>query len=128
VSGGPANDFIEDFDLFPDEVSGGSGDDRIVVRQSVFGGVGRETVTCGAGFDLVFADQRDSVASDCESVEYPSSTAANSGELSIAANSGDFCIEEVPVQSKFPRSDGLAATAPCGARPMGFIRQLSEVR
>jgi hypothetical protein len=119
VSGGPANDFIEDFDLFPDEVSGGSGDDRIVVRQSVFGGVGRETVTCGAGFDLVFADQRDSVASDCESVEYPSST---------AANSGDFCIEEVPVQSKFPRSDGLAATAPCGARPMGFIRQLSEVR
>jgi Ca2+-binding RTX toxin-like protein/DNA-binding beta-propeller fold protein YncE len=49
--------------LGPDLVDGGAGDDRInVVRGEI------DTVRCGPGRDVVFADPADHVAGDCESV------------------------------------------------------------
>jgi hypothetical protein len=47
----------------PDSIFGLAGNDRIRVS-----GGGRDQVTCGAGFDRVVADSRDSVSRDCESV------------------------------------------------------------
>ena len=48
-----------------DELNGGAGDDRIGGR-----GDGRtaDTITCGAGTDIVRADRNDVVAADCEHV------------------------------------------------------------
>ena len=46
-----------------DSFSGGGGNDRITSRDSR-----RETVRCGAGRDIVTADRRDRVFSDCERV------------------------------------------------------------
>ena len=46
-----------------DTVDGGAGNDRIHVRDGE-----ADTVTCGAGFDVVRADFKDKVATDCERV------------------------------------------------------------
>ena len=49
--------------LDPDTISGGPGNDRInVVRGDI------DSVRCGAGRDVVFADPGDRVAGDCEDV------------------------------------------------------------
>jgi len=62
ILGGSGNDRIfGNFD--PDRIDAGTGDDRI----SVISG-GADTVACGRGNDVVFADPRDKIASDCESV------------------------------------------------------------
>ena len=47
-----------------DTVNGGAGNDRIHVRDGE-----PDTVTCGDGFDVVRADDEDSVATDCERVK-----------------------------------------------------------
>ncbi len=62
IFGGAGNDTIFG-NLDPDEIDGGSGNDRINVVHG-----GNDVVTCGRGNDVVFADARDSVAADCESV------------------------------------------------------------
>jgi Ca2+-binding RTX toxin-like protein len=46
-----------------DAVKGGTGGDTLRVRDGL-----RDTVNCGTGSDLVIADSRDSVASNCERV------------------------------------------------------------
>jgi Ca2+-binding RTX toxin-like protein len=62
IFGGSGNDTIYgNYD--GDTIDGGTGDDRINV---VHGGT--DTVTCGRGNDVVFADPRDVVAADCESI------------------------------------------------------------
>jgi Ca2+-binding RTX toxin-like protein len=62
ISGGSGNDEIFG-NLDPDTISGGPGNDRInVVRGD------HDTVRCGPGHDVVFADPADRVASDCEDV------------------------------------------------------------
>ena len=62
IFGGGGHDTIFG-NLDADEVEGGSGNDRINV---IHGGV--DVVRCGRGRDIVFADPRDRVARDCESV------------------------------------------------------------
>ena len=66
VEGGAGDDrfdlWWEDF-LDDDTVFGDAGDDRI----NVVGG-GRDTVDCGDGTDVVFADASDVIAPDCEDV------------------------------------------------------------
>lgn len=47
-----------------DKISGGAGNDRIDAKDGV-----RDTVKCGAGKDVVYADRRDVVAKDCERVK-----------------------------------------------------------
>jgi Ca2+-binding RTX toxin-like protein len=50
-------------------VSGGSGDDRIDVRNAARRDRGTaDTVSCGSGNDAVLADEADRVAADCEYV------------------------------------------------------------
>ena len=62
IFGGHGNDRIFG-NLGPDTIQGGPGDDRInVVRGET------DSVTCGAGKDVVFADPNDHVARDCESI------------------------------------------------------------
>jgi Ca2+-binding RTX toxin-like protein len=62
IAGGSGNDEIFG-NLDPDTISGGPGDDRInVVRGDV------DSVRCGPGRDVVFADPGDKVAGDCEDV------------------------------------------------------------
>jgi Ca2+-binding RTX toxin-like protein len=62
IAGGSGNDEVFG-NLDPDTISGGPGDDRInVVRGDV------DSVRCGPGHDVVFADPADSVAGDCEDV------------------------------------------------------------
>jgi Ca2+-binding RTX toxin-like protein len=62
IAGGSGNDEIFG-NLDPDTISGGPGDDRInVVRGDI------DSVRCGPGRDVVFADPGDSVAGDCEDV------------------------------------------------------------
>jgi Ca2+-binding RTX toxin-like protein len=62
IAGGAGNDQIFG-NLDPDVISGGPGDDRInVVRGD------HDTVRCGPGRDVVFADPADEVAADCEDV------------------------------------------------------------
>ena len=46
-----------------DRIDGGPGNDRINVVDKT-----ADRVVCGPGNDVVFADPRDSVAKDCESV------------------------------------------------------------
>jgi Ca2+-binding RTX toxin-like protein len=62
IFGGSGNDTIYgNYD--GDTIDGGTGNDRINV---VHGGI--DVVTCGRGQDVVFADPRDVVAADCESI------------------------------------------------------------
>jgi Ca2+-binding RTX toxin-like protein len=62
ISGGSGDDEIFG-NLDPDTISGGPGNDRInVVRGD------HDTVRCGGGEDIVFADPADRVASDCEHI------------------------------------------------------------
>jgi Ca2+-binding RTX toxin-like protein len=62
ISGGSGNDEIFG-NLDSDTISGGPGNDRInVVRGDA------DTVRCGGGHDIVFADPGDRVAADCEDV------------------------------------------------------------
>ncbi|MDP1849331.1 MAG: calcium-binding protein [Solirubrobacteraceae bacterium] len=62
ILGGAGNDTIYgNYDS--DTIDGGTGNDRINV---VHGGT--DTVVCGRGKDVVFADPRDKIAKDCESV------------------------------------------------------------
>jgi Ca2+-binding RTX toxin-like protein len=52
-----------------DSFAGGAGGDRIDARdRSLADRRTRDRISCGAGRDVVFADPRDSVARDCESV------------------------------------------------------------
>jgi Ca2+-binding RTX toxin-like protein len=71
--GGDGNDYLwamahKDVDRTAgepaDTVHGENGDDRIRVRDGE-----ADTVTCGLGFDKVFADRKDNVAADCELVQ-----------------------------------------------------------
>lgn len=48
---------------WPDYLDGGAGNDTVRAR-----GGGKDTVRCGPGRDVVFADRRDEVASNCERV------------------------------------------------------------
>ncbi len=62
ILGGAGNDQIfGNYD--PDTIDGGTGNDRISVIHG-----GADVVVCGPGNDIVFADPRDRVAGDCESV------------------------------------------------------------
>ena len=62
ILGGAGNDTIYgNYDA--DTIEGGSGNDRINVVHG-----GNDVVACGPGSDVVFADPRDRVAGDCESV------------------------------------------------------------
>jgi Ca2+-binding RTX toxin-like protein len=62
VRGGTGNDRLSG-GSGEDEISGGSGNDRIFARDNQ-----RDVIRCGPGFDRVYADRIDSVASDCERV------------------------------------------------------------
>jgi Ca2+-binding RTX toxin-like protein len=65
--------FPVDVDASHDTFSGGDGADRFYVVNE---GAGvRDTVSCGSGIDKVFADQKDSVTSDCEKVRRSESDA-----------------------------------------------------
>jgi Ca2+-binding RTX toxin-like protein len=70
VAGGKGNDFMVDGDFNPriqqeDKLSGGAGKDVIiVVNRPAF----EDLVSCGDGFDRVWADREDLVAPDCERV------------------------------------------------------------
>ncbi len=62
ILGGSGNDTIYgNYDS--DRIDGGSGNDRINVIHG-----GRDTVVCGRGRDVVFADPSDRIAKDCESI------------------------------------------------------------
>ena len=62
ILGGAGNDTIYG-NLDTDTIDGGTGNDRINVVHG-----GSDSVVCGRGNDVVFADPRDKVAGDCESV------------------------------------------------------------
>ena len=62
VKGGSGNDRLSG-GRGSDDISGGSGNDRIFARDGE-----RDVITCGPGFDRVYADRVDSVSSDCERV------------------------------------------------------------
>ena len=70
LAGGRGNDFMFDGDFNPrvqreDKLSGGGGNDVIiVVNRPAF----EDLVSCGSGFDRVWADREDLVAPDCERV------------------------------------------------------------
>ena len=61
LAGGSGNDIVSS-QLGGVDVSAGSGHDVI----DVHGGAAPDTVTCGSGWDIVWADAADSVARDCE--------------------------------------------------------------
>jgi Ca2+-binding RTX toxin-like protein len=63
LSGGSGNDAILAGDG-RDQVTGGEGDDRIYAKDG-----SRDTIRCGRGEDVVYADWRDSVARDCERIK-----------------------------------------------------------
>ena len=68
ITGGNGNDYLVDgpFDeTSRDSLSGGDGNDVLdVINRPAT----RDFVTCGSGFDRVFADSKDVVAPDCERV------------------------------------------------------------
>ncbi len=81
ISGGTGNDYLADSESEfgggneqRDILSGGDGNDQISAdnwTSSPFGpwpGGGKDIVDCGSGFDKVWADEGDVVASDCEDV------------------------------------------------------------
>ena len=64
--GGGGNDYVIDgYELNPnkDAVSSGDGNDALWVWNRP---AGKDIVTCGSGFDRVFADRDDLLAADCE--------------------------------------------------------------
>ena len=66
--GGRGNDYLIDgFEVNPNEdaISGGPGNDGLWVWNRP---AGEDVVTCGSGFDRVFADRDDTLAPDCEKV------------------------------------------------------------
>jgi hypothetical protein len=68
VVGEEGNDYLEDGEYrhpVKDTLSGGDGNDVFGVFNKPWG---KDMVTCGEGFDRVFADRKDVVASDCEKV------------------------------------------------------------
>jgi hemolysin type calcium-binding protein len=72
LAGGPGSDYVTDgpFDvkLKPDKdvLSGGSGNDFLdAANEPAF----RDIIRCGSGEDEVWADKRDLVSEDCETVE-----------------------------------------------------------
>ena len=56
-----------------DVLYGGGGDDFMLPRNEPGG---RDVVSCGAGRDRVFADRKDEISGDCESVRFRSATLA----------------------------------------------------
>jgi hypothetical protein len=68
VVGGEGNDFVADGpnrEFSTDQLSAGDGSDVIgVFNDPAF----KDIVTCGGGFDWVFADRKDLIAPDCERV------------------------------------------------------------
>ncbi len=68
VVGNEGNDWIWDGpfrDVFTDRLSAGDGTDVVeVFNDPAF----KDIVTCGDGFDWVFADRKDEIAPDCERV------------------------------------------------------------
>jgi large repetitive protein len=68
VVGGEGNDFVADGpnrEFSTDQLSAGGGNDVVgVFNDPAF----KDIVTCGGGFDRVFADRKDLVAPDCERV------------------------------------------------------------
>jgi Ca2+-binding RTX toxin-like protein len=69
VLGGEGNDFMVDGEFEPpwvkDILSSGEGNDVMNVANKP---AGKDTLTCGGGFDRVLADSKDVVAPDCEKV------------------------------------------------------------
>jgi Ca2+-binding RTX toxin-like protein len=71
VVGEEGNDFLADGpprDVALDIVSGGAGTDVIPVASLRLEATAKDIVTCGSGFDRVWADTKDVVAPDCEKV------------------------------------------------------------
>ena len=72
ISGGGGNDLLTDGEYHhpvKDTLSGGGGNDVIGVDNDPEAlRAGKDVVSCGGGFDRVFADRKDVVASDCERV------------------------------------------------------------
>jgi Ca2+-binding RTX toxin-like protein len=69
IVGGDGNDFLIDGnlrELSRDNLAGGNGGDVIVVDNVP---AVKDIVACGAGFDRVLADRKDTVARDCERVK-----------------------------------------------------------
>jgi len=69
ILGETGNDFLLDVDALndfsTDKISAGDGNDVVgVFNDPAF----RDVVTCGSGFDRVFADKKDTIAPDCERV------------------------------------------------------------
>src|SRR5215207_1217270 len=68
IVGGRGNDLVEDgpgLESSTDKLSAGGGNDVVgVVNDPAY----KDIVACGGGFDRVFADKKDLVASDCERV------------------------------------------------------------
>jgi len=75
--GGPGDDMLLEFGPAPRHLSGGPGNDTIESRSGpcTKGRVcARDWIECGSGNDLVTADRRDIVASDCERISRASAT------------------------------------------------------
>jgi hypothetical protein len=62
MTGGPGHDSIHG-GVGPNDITGGSGNEEIWTYEG-----DTDTVNCGGGFDVVYADATDSVASNCERV------------------------------------------------------------
>jgi hypothetical protein len=69
VYGGSGNDRIIGFDQAAQAFYGESGNDRIDVRDKKATKYDRDTVSCGSGKDLVYANKNDKVSRDCERVK-----------------------------------------------------------
>ena len=68
IVGGPGNDYLIDgYEVDPniDAISAGDGNDALWVWNRP---AGEDEVSCGSGFDRVFADRDDTLAPDCEKV------------------------------------------------------------
>jgi len=68
ISGGGGNDLLADGEYHhpvKDTLSGGGGNDVFFPNNDP---AGKDVVRCGGGFDWVFADRKDVVASNCEKV------------------------------------------------------------
>ena len=69
ILGETGNDFVQDANALrefsTDRLSTGDGNDVVgIFNDPAF----RDVVTCGSGFDRVFADKKDTIAPDCERV------------------------------------------------------------